>query len=230
MHPDHARSFVLANSEGGRGGGLRCSHAKVHVSTCANAHRRVEGEGGDGGGESTPSWIRSGRVRTASSGVLNILRIPFARYLAGCFKTQPARYIRPPLPISPPLRSGCNILLQFAQSSLFKFGDQWTVTSRCLPAFACRGQSLVVGTKFKGIRVVTSKTCLGSCYFFLRKKCVSRYKFPDLIYRQIRAVFVRVYKQFHLVIFVFLYFIFETKRKNVRKYSTKNIRNLRRKM
>lgn len=98
MHPDHARSFVLANSEGGRGGGLRCSHAKVHVSTCANAHRRVEGEGGDGGGESTPSWIRSGRVRTASSGVLNILRIPFARYLAGCFKTQPARYISPPSP------------------------------------------------------------------------------------------------------------------------------------
>lgn len=121
MHPDHARSFVLANSRGEgaggrrRRGGLRCSHAKVHVCTCANAHRQVEGnEGGREGGTSTPSWIRSGRVRTASSGVLNILRIPFAGYLAGCFKTQPARYINSPYlppPISPPHRSGCNILL-----------------------------------------------------------------------------------------------------------------------
>lgn len=96
MHPDHARSFVLANSEGGReGGGFAVRTPKY---TYARVRMHTDKLRGDGGGESTPSWIRSGRVRTASSGVLNILRIPFARYLAGCFKTQPARYITPPPP------------------------------------------------------------------------------------------------------------------------------------
>lgn len=104
MHPDHARSFVLANSLGGGGerGGFavrtpKYTYARVRMHT--DKLRRMR-EGGREG-RSTPSWIRSGRVRTASSGVLNILRIPFAGYLAGCFKTQPARYINPyPLHLS----------------------------------------------------------------------------------------------------------------------------------
>lgn len=94
MHPDHARSFVLANSLGGGGGASLFARqsTRMHVCECTPT-----GWGGWGREErtSTPSWIRSGRVRTASSGVLNILRIPFAGYLAGCFKTQPARYINP---------------------------------------------------------------------------------------------------------------------------------------
>lgn len=102
MHPDHARSFVLANSLGGggeRGASLFARQStRMHVCECTpTSWEGWEREGGT----STPSWIRSGRVRTASSGVLNILRIPFAGYLAGCFKTQPARYINPyPLHLS----------------------------------------------------------------------------------------------------------------------------------
>lgn len=94
MHPDHARSFVLANS---RGASLFARQStRIHVCEAytdtwrpASSPRRV--------------GFAFGRVRTTSSGVLNILRIPFARYLA-LFQdtTDSIHQLAPHPPLHPP--------------------------------------------------------------------------------------------------------------------------------
>ena len=156
MHPDHARSFVLANSRGG----FAVRTPKYTYPRVRSVHRHVETAT-----SSRRVGFAFGRVRTTSSGVLNILRIPFARYLAPCFKTRPrldtSACSSPISPLPPPslprlllfgmqyFAAVCTISIIQVRRLVDRY--QQVFASFCTPWF-----SLVAGEpKFKGIRVIT---------------------------------------------------------------------------